>query len=79
MDSDVRKFGETSSKSLEDRLERLWRHKQREKEDRMRVIRKIHEKEHKWLQKKFSDLNNFIHRGTFKRPPSYEGKSATAQ
>jgi hypothetical protein len=39
MNSDVRKFGETCSKSLEDRLERLWRQKQREKEDRMRIIK----------------------------------------
>ena len=73
MDTDVRKFGDTCSKNLEDRLERLWRQKQREKEDRMRVIRKIHDKEQKSLLKKFTDLNNFIHRGTFKPPPIYQG------
>ncbi len=34
MQSDVRQFGETSARQLDERLERLWRHKQREKEER---------------------------------------------
>lgn len=74
LQSDVRQFGEASSRQLDERLERLWRHKQREKEDRMKVIRKIHDKEQKSLEKKCNDLNSYIHRGTFKRPPSYQGE-----
>ncbi len=37
MQSDVRQFGETSARQLDERLERLWRHKQREKEERYKL------------------------------------------
>jgi len=37
MSIDVREFSETNSRMLEQRLERMWRQKQAEKDDRMKV------------------------------------------
>lgn len=38
MSIDVREFSETSSRMLEQRLERMWRQKQAEKDERMKVF-----------------------------------------
>ena len=48
----VQEFAETSAMLLQERLDRLWRHKQQEKEVRMLRIRRIHEKEIKALERK---------------------------
>ena len=42
-------------------LDRLWKHKQREKEDRMKKIRKIHQKEIKALERKCSIKNERLY------------------
>lgn len=48
----VQEFAETSAMLLQERLDRLWRHKQQEKEVRMLRIRRIHEKEIRALERK---------------------------
>ena len=61
----VTEFAETSAMLLQERLDRLWRHKQQEKEVRMNRIRKIHEKEIKALERKCQIKNNRLRSDLF--------------
>ena len=58
MKSAVDDWANNSAQQLENRLDRLWKHKQREKDERMKKIRKIHQKEIKALERKCSIKND---------------------
>ena len=54
-----------SAQQLENRLDRIWKQKQKDKDERMRKIRKIHEKEIRALEWKCSVKNERL----YGRPP----------
>ena len=61
MKSAVDEWANNSAQQLENRLDRLWKHKQREKDERMKKIRKIHQKEIKALERKCSIKNERLY------------------
>lgn len=61
MRSAVDEWADVSAQHLESRLDRLWKHKQKEKDDRMRKIRRIHEKELKALERKCAIANDRLY------------------
>ena len=65
MTAAVDEWSDYTAQALENRLDRIWKHKQKEKDERMRKIRKIHEKEIKALEWKCSVKNERL----YGRPP----------
>ena len=65
MNAAVNQCSDYTAQQLENRLDRIWKHKHKEKDERMRKIRKIHEKEIKALEWKCSVKNERL----YGRPP----------
>lgn len=65
MKAAVDEWADFSASQLENRLDRIWKQKQKEKDERMRKIKKIHEKEIKNLEWKCSIKNERL----YGRPP----------
>ena len=61
----VDEWADFSALQLENRLDRIWKQKQKEKDERMRKIRKIHEKEIRALEWKCNVKNERL----YGRPP----------